>query len=192
VDPDYRLAGTLEGRMNISEIVAQLRVMHEVPRVAIRAAEADRASAVPAFLAEIDRYLRSGGTIEERWGLYWMFHLLGQWREKSAYRPLAQLLRSPPEEIDDIFSVVVGDTVHRVMGAVFDGDPKPLYDVILDEGADEYVRGRLCEALAVVAVRGDVSRDEIAGFLRSCYVDLRPQSESFVWNGWSLPLRCSA
>jgi hypothetical protein len=36
-------------------------------------------------------------------------------------------------------------TTHRVMAAVFDGDPQPIYDIILDPAADEFVRSRMCE-----------------------------------------------
>ena len=30
-------------------------------------------------------------------------------------------------------------TTHRVMAAVFDGDPQPIYNIILDENADEFI-----------------------------------------------------
>jgi L-asparaginase II len=48
---------------------------------------------------------------------------------------------------------ILGDaitaTTHRVMAAVFDGDPQPLYEIILDRNAEEFVRSRMCEALAM-------------------------------------------
>jgi hypothetical protein len=33
------------------------------------------------------------------------------------------------------------------MVAVFDGDPKPIFEIILDPEAEEFVRSRMCEAL---------------------------------------------
>ncbi|MQA93009.1 MAG: DUF1186 domain-containing protein, partial [Gemmatimonas sp.] len=71
-----------------------------------------------------------------------------------------------------------------VMAAVFDGNPQPLYDVILAPEADEFVRSRMCEALAMVTLRGELPRVEAARFLQACYTDLQPQDECFVWNGW--------
>jgi hypothetical protein len=56
----------------------------------------------------------------------------------------------------------VTSTGHRVMAAVFDGDPQPLYDVIFDPAADEYIRSRMCEALAVVTLRGEMPREQAA------------------------------
>jgi hypothetical protein len=70
------------------------------------------------------------------------------------------------------------------MAAVFDGDPQPLYDVILEPEADEFVRCRMCEALAMVTLRGELPRAEAARFLRACYSDIEPQDECFVWQGW--------
>jgi hypothetical protein len=50
-----------------------------------------------------------------------MFHLLGEWRETSAYPVLARLLRLPGEDMDEILGDAVTKTSHRVMAAVFDG-----------------------------------------------------------------------
>ena len=77
----------------------------------------------------------------------------------------------------------VDTTGHRVMAAVFDGDPVPLYDIIRDPAADEAVRSRMLEALAMVTLRGELPREETARFLRSCFTDL-PQRDCFVWDGW--------
>jgi hypothetical protein len=114
--------------------------------------------------------------------LFWIFHLFGEWREKSAYRPLARLLRRP--EIYDVLGDAVGETSHRVMAAVFDGDPQPLYDIILDPDADEFVRSRMCEALAMVVLQGELDRAAAARFLRDAFAEMRPQAECFVWAGW--------
>jgi hypothetical protein len=81
----------------------------------------------------------------------------------------------------------ITETSHRVMAAVFDGDPEPLYEVILDPGADEYVRSRMCETIAMVTLRGEIPRAEAVRFLRACYFDLDPQDpevECWVWHGW--------
>jgi hypothetical protein len=115
---------------------------------------------------------------------FFIFHLLGAWREKSAYRPLARLLRRPSDDLHRIFGDTVTETTHRVMAAVFDGDPAPLYDVILDPKADASIRSRMCEAIAMVTLRGEMPRAEAARFLRACYSELEPQQECWVWHGW--------
>src|SRR5712671_3590430 len=44
--------------------------------------------------------------------LFFIFHLLGEWREKAAYRPLTRLLRIPGHEIDAIFGDGITSTSH--------------------------------------------------------------------------------
>jgi SEC-C motif/Protein of unknown function (DUF1186) len=42
----------------------------------------------------------------------------------------------------------------------------------------------MCEAIAMVTLRGEMPRAEAVGFLRACYFELNPQEECFVWHGW--------
>jgi hypothetical protein len=170
--------------MDVRQIVEQLAVVDEVPEAAIRAAEADRDSVVPVFVHEITQYLEAGAEPPARFALFWIFHLLGQWREKSAYRPLARLVGGPADDVVDILGDAIHRTVHRVMAAVFDGDPEPLYAIIRDADADEMVRGAMFDTLVMATVRGELPRDEAARFLRACWPDLAPRHATFVWDGW--------
>jgi uncharacterized protein len=169
-----------DGQM--AQILEQLGSGEGLPVDAIRAANANRAAMAPLILRAIEQ--SAGASRPMRRALFIAFHLLGQWREKSAYRPLAAFLRRPDDEIWSILAEAKTETSHRVMAGVFDGDPEPLYEAILDPEADEYVRARMCETLAIVTLRGELPRDEAARFLRSCYESLQPRDECFVWDGW--------
>ena len=169
--------------MDATQILHRLGTDYGLPVEALRAASADRAAVVPVFIQAIEQLLAGRATPQTKNALFFAFHLLGEWREKSAYRPLAALLREP-REVDDVLDGAITETTHRVMAAVFDGDPAPLYDVIRDPEADEFVRSRMCEALAMVTLRGELPREEAARFLRACYDELDPQDECFVWQGW--------
>ncbi len=116
--------------------------------------------------------------------LFFIFHLLGEWRDKAAYRPLARLLRCPEHELNAILGDGITSTSHRVMAAVFDGDPQPLYEIILDPHAEQFVRSRMCETLAMLVLRGELDRTLVARFLRDAFMELQPQAECYVWQGW--------
>jgi hypothetical protein len=171
--------------MDSARILAQLAFQKPLPVEAIRAVEADREAAVPIFLRAIESYLSLEGDFVAAEALFLIFHLLGAWREKAAYQPMARLLSRPDEEIDavlgDFFPVETGP---RVMAAVFDGDPAPLYALVHDENVDEFIRGGMCEAIAIVTLQGELAREEAARFLRACYCELNPQDECWVWHGW--------
>ncbi len=174
------------GVMDINDILYQLAHAEGLPKEALRDAAERREEIVPVFLREVDEYLASDAEARDEFGLplFFIFHLLGDWREKKAYRPLARLLRCESKEMDGLLGDCITETTHRVMAAVFDGDPQPLYDVILDAKADEYIRSRMCEALAMAVLRGELDRKEAARFLRDGFMNLEPQAECYVWQGW--------
>jgi hypothetical protein len=176
---------TAEAETETTRLLDDLNVLEGLPVEAIRTADAHREYVAPIFLDVIEAYLLEDARPSIEQALFFIFHMLGHWREKPAYRPLAKLLSRPADEIDVIFGGATTETPHRVMAAVFDGDPQPLYDVILNREADEFVRSRMCEALAMVTLRGEMPRAEAERFLRACYSDLEAEdSGCFVWNGW--------
>jgi hypothetical protein len=171
--------------MDVRAILHELTQAEGLPREVLKAASAQRGEIVPVFLKEIEDYLalkpaaRSKST-----PLFFIFHLLGEWREKAAYRPLARLLRLPRGEVDRIFGDGITTTSHRVIASVFDGDPQPLYDIILDPNAEQFIRSRMCEALAMVTLRGGLDRTLAGRFLRDAFIEMQPQAQCYVWVGW--------
>jgi Protein of unknown function (DUF1186) len=156
-----------------------------LPEDAIRAAREQREEVGPMLVDFVERYLAGEARARElEEALFLAFHLLGEWREQSAYRPLARLLAGPPDQLERAIGMAITETSHRVMAAVFDGDPQPLYQAIEAEHADEFARSRMLEALAMIALSGSLDRGEVATYLRDGFMTLKPHAENFVWQGW--------
>ena len=69
--------------------------------------------------------------------LFYGVFLLADWRERAAYRPFARMMRFPWVSHDHLLGEpAVEEPGYRIMAAVFDGDPKPIFDIILDLDAD--------------------------------------------------------
>jgi hypothetical protein len=171
--------------MDAAAIIQELTQAEGLPREALKAASAQRGEMVPVFLKEIEDHLALEPAERAKpTPLFFIFHLLGEWREKIAYRPLGRLLRLPGQEVDTIFGDGITTTAHRVMAAVFDGDPDPLYQIILDPNAEQFIRSRMCEALAMVTLRGDLDRALAGRFLRDAFMEMQPQAECYAWVGW--------
>jgi len=172
--------------MDAEAILHELTHAAGLPIEALQAASAQRTELLPKFLGVIDDYLglepaaRANST-----PIFFIFHLLGEWREKAAYRPLARLLRCSADEADVIFGDATAETSHRIMAGVFDGNPQPLYDIILDPHAEEFIRSRMCEALAMITLRGELDRNLVGPFLRDAFNELQPQRHCYVWYVWS-------
>jgi hypothetical protein len=171
--------------MDATAIIRELTQAEGLPREALKAASAQRVEMVPLFIKEIEDHLALELTARAKpTPFFFIFHLLGEWQEKAAYRPLARLLRLPGNEVDAIFGDSITTTSHRVMAAVFDGNPEPLYEIILDPSADEYLRASMIEALAMVTLRGELDRDLAGRFLCDVFMEMQPQAECYAWVGW--------
>jgi uncharacterized protein len=170
--------------MDPLQILQALNERGRLPVEAICEAREKREAIVPLMLREIDEFIATGHTRTGEEALFLAFHLLGEWRETAAYRPLANLLRLPGDALELVLSDAKTETAHRVMAAVFDGDPALLHAIIRDEAADEYIRSGMIHALVMLTLSGAVPRAETTAFLRDCYDRLQPRDGCFVWDGW--------
>ncbi|MGD0866027.1 MAG: DUF1186 domain-containing protein [Rhizomicrobium sp.] len=170
--------------MDIAEIIEALGSSKTIPKDAILAAREQQEAAVPAFIAAVNAYVEGKLDAPNADAIFMIFHLLGEWRKKAAYRPLARLLHFPSDAIETALGDATTITCHRVMASVFDGDPQPLYDIILDSNADEYIRARMFDVLAMAVARDELARDEVTRFLRAGFAEIEPQGACFVWDGW--------
>jgi hypothetical protein len=163
-----------------------MQILHELgagdglPIAAILAATDDRANAAPLLAEALARHEPRDEV--EGDGLFIAFHLLGQWREKSAYRDVARFLRRP--DADQILGDATTATCHRVMANLFDGDCNPIYEIIRDADADEFIRSRMFDTLVMLVLQSELDRTEVAAFLNAAFGELQPQGESPVWFGW--------
>ena len=171
--------------MEPQAILAHLAQDQGLPEAAILAARERWPEVAPLLVDLVERYTAGDAAARElRPALFWSFHLLGERRERSAYRPLAALLAIDGDDLDELLGDATTETAHRVMAAVFDGDPSPLHQVIEAERADPFVRARMLETLALLVLRGGLGREEVARYLRDAFADLRPHADNYVWVGW--------
>jgi Protein of unknown function (DUF1186) len=102
--------------MEPQAILYHLARAEGLPEQAMRAAGERRHAAAPVLVDFVERYL-AGETsaCEFEAALFFAFHLLGEWRENSAYRPLARLLALEPSKVNDLLGDAITETSHRVM-----------------------------------------------------------------------------
>jgi hypothetical protein len=168
------------------EIMAALEAHGPLPREALEAAGPSRDEMVPVFLDYISR-LQSAG-IDELEGMdafIFMFFLLAEWRETRAYRPLATLLRRDPEFLDALLGDSITEASARVMAGVFDGDLQPLFDILLDDAADGFLRGEMFDTLAIVALENPDLRPQITQFLVDFFDLTGTVTGEEVWWAWA-------
>jgi len=88
------------------------------PKAAMAAARMDRETISPVFV-DLVRRLGAQRIAEmddaDTMALIPAFHLLGEWQEPNAHRPLVDLLRRPAEVLDYLLGDAITETSYRVL-----------------------------------------------------------------------------
>lgn len=169
--------------MTVDSIIETFTLCESFPAEAIAVATERREEILPRFLKEMDEVI--DGTWEEEvpTPVFLIFHLLGSWHERRAYRTMARLLAVDPDRLGWVFGDSITETVGRVMAAVYDGDPQPLFDLIGNEGVDEYIRQSLFDTLVILVRDGRLDRDRVVSFLAEAPQRLKAGKGHVVWVG---------
>jgi hypothetical protein len=170
--------------MEPQEIIDALGAESGFPVEAIRAADAQRDIMAPLFIDLIERQLAGTAGPREEMALFFVFHLLGSWRVKAAYRPVLRLVRLPESRVEFLLSDAITETLHRVVANLFDGDLEPLREAILDADAYQFVRSGLFDTVVMLAAQGKLTREAAVGLLTDCADSLRPRDCHHAWAGW--------
>ncbi|MEI4233751.1 DUF1186 domain-containing protein [Roseovarius sp. D22-M7] len=156
--------------MTPSEIMHDLARDDMFPRAAMAAAREDRDTMAPIFVDLVTR-LATQDLPEMRdddmTALIPVFHMLGEFREPRAYRPLLRLLRQPSENPEAILGDALTETSFRVIAGTFDGDLQPLFEAIEDPKAYEFSRAALMDALVLIAQLYPDRRATIEDYVRT-------------------------
>ena len=182
-----RLPGDMT--MTPEEILADFSSQNAFPSDAMAAAGANREAMIPVFLDQIERLLSDKpGSFDDTdvSTFLFVYFLLGEWRDSRAYRPLVALLRQDPDFVDMLIGDAVTEGTARVIAGVCDGDLQPIFTVIGDSAADEFVRAQMIDALVIIAHAHLDKKPEVEAFLT---ISPRLTSRSLTFSGSPGPLR---
>ena len=171
--------------MNLDQILKELSTANELPRAALEAAIAQRDEVTPVFLEILEDFVAGGARDESQYELvFFIVHLLGEFRETRSFRPLMDLLRFDPITLEKVLGDATTEDLPKLVISLYDGEFARLKAVIDDSEADEFVRWSLMTAFGYLAWEGRIDREEAAAYLAACYRDLRPRTTNSVWTGW--------
>jgi len=172
--------------MTPEEIMRDLERDDIFPKAAMTEAGTRREEMAPIFIDLVSRLARQ--RIPEMkdadvMALIPIFHLLGEWQDPRAYRPIVQMLRRPTKVIDHLLGDAVTETSFRVIAGTFDGDLRPVFDGIEDRKADEFARSSLMNALVLIAQLHPAERPVIENYFRT-FRKRCPKAHVDLLTGW--------
>jgi hypothetical protein len=176
--------------MKPESIMAAFETRGPLPRAALRAAGESREAMAPMFLDYIDRLLELDvEAADDDHAFTFIYHLLAEWCETRAYRPMARLLRRDPTFVDRLMGDGITECTARVMASLFDGDLEPILDAIRDEDADPFVRGQMLDALVILALDRPLLKQDVSDFLRAFHAEARETTTpDVVWSSWAFAI----
>ena len=173
--------------MEIQEILKQLEIYDGTfPKEALEAAIEKKEKITPILLDSLNKITQEA----ERYSLYreYILHahalyLLAQFREKQAY-PLMHKFFSISHPI---IEMLIGEShieqAGRLLASVSDGDMSLIKDLIENPDVYEYVRSSCIDALIVLMVNGDLSRELVIEYFSELFDNKLERKQGYIWNG---------
>lgn len=112
-----------------------------IPNTAYEVLIAHQEEVTPLFIQIIKNVIER----HERTGDYYVAHihallLLSQFREKTAYPVIIELLNLPIDSIDRLIGDMFTETMPKMITSVYDGNPEPLFALLVNHDAHEILR----------------------------------------------------
>jgi Protein of unknown function (DUF1186) len=172
--------------MDSGQIIAEFKQAIEVPVEAVREAEQQREVLAPLLIDVLARAAKDPveELVDQEGLIFLAFHLLGSWKETSAYSAVTDLLGSDVEKVEWLLGDAVTITAHRVVFNLFDGDLAPVKRLIENPDVDVYVRRRMFDLLGMLMLQGKLERVDLVDYLRELHGRLEGDPEGLVWAGW--------
>ena len=96
-------------------------------------------------------------------------YLLAQFRERRAYKPIADFFSIPGEATLEVTGDLVKEDLGRILAAVSGGNTGLIRQLIENRDANEYVRDAALVSLLALLVEGETTREEIVAYTKSLY-----------------------
>jgi hypothetical protein len=172
--------------MELAHILEELAYdLGELPREAIEAAIAKRAQITP-YLLEIlaDAIKRIDEIIEDDnyQGHLYAMYLLAQFREERAFPYIVQLFSFPGDIPHSIAGDVLTEDLSRILASVCGKETAPLFTLIENPSANEYVRAACQTCLVILVGCGNLQRTFVIDYFKQLFEGKLERAHSFAWD----------
>jgi hypothetical protein len=173
--------------MTVPEILKTLSADEPMPlEETLEAAVAQREAITPELLRVLDEVASDPEGYEKRengnLALCAIF-LLAQFREKRAYPLIVRIVSAPEASPCLLPKDLTSSGLDSILASVFDGDLRPLRDLIQNESADEFARWSAITSILILEHVGSISRESAVDFYRGLLNGGLQRTGSYVWFG---------
>jgi hypothetical protein len=144
------------------------------------------ADAIEADIIAVLQRARHEELDDPSWRLFFRgIHILGGRRLPAAYRPLVALLREPLDRVQGLLGDAITENLSEILAGLFDGDERPLRELVADRSVGEFVRDAALKALSFMAFERRTDRAGFEAFLLHFdEAKLAGPDDDALWHGW--------
>ncbi|MDJ0703417.1 MAG: DUF1186 domain-containing protein [Leptolyngbyaceae cyanobacterium MO_188.B28] len=171
--------------MELTEIISALEenTSRKFPRLVVEDAIAQQEAITPLLLKALEDAKTNIEEIDDKPSYFlhvYALYLLAQFREPKAYPLVVDFFSIPGEITLDVTGDLVTENLGRILASVYDGDLKPIKQLIENSAVNEYVRGAAVNSLLTLVAQEVISREEVIQYFQELFSTLE-KDESYFW-----------
>lgn len=155
----------------LEDILEDLRYLTEgFPRAAVEAALLRQAEITPILLTFLEDALLEYEELDDNdVGHLYALYLLAYFREKAAFPLIIKIASLPDDWPEFLLSDTITESLHRIMGSVYDGNIKLLQELIENKNANTWSRNAALRALLVLVKAHQIERDWVIHYFKQLF-----------------------
>ena len=170
-------------------LLQEIATAEDLPAAAIARCMLCIPEVAPELLAAIARAADGPLTSQSDLNLaYYGVFILAAAREPRLQAPLLRLLRLPDDALHQVLGGEYPTPLPRIAVGAFDGDAQPLFGLLCDADASEFVRMSLFGAVAYLTWLGSIPAETTRAFLHRFDLERAIPAGDIGWNGWEMAI----
>ncbi|MGD9152290.1 MAG: DUF1186 domain-containing protein [Gammaproteobacteria bacterium] len=153
------------------------------PEKALKMVIAEKDKIVPHLLSSLKNVIANYEVLDDAAMLHiYAIFLLAQFREKTAYPLILDILRLPDDYADECFGDAAGGySMTNIIASVYNGDLNPIFEIIENPKYNEYCRATALDSLLALYATEQIDKKTLVNYFRSLFDGKLPKDNSFVW-----------
>lgn len=160
-----------ESKNTMTELVKRIKYHPETefPEEELKEIIARKEEAIPLLINILKRVRDKPETPfvdSDYFGHIYALFLLAQFRAEEAYPIVLELLSLPDDELYGVFGDMIEAFIGPVLASICGGDVSSIKGMIENESINGYVRAEAVNALAILALDGEIGREELMAYYK--------------------------
>ncbi len=169
--------------MELDDIIEVMTLGVFLPEAALAAAQLQKTAVTARLLDLLAAEVAEPGEGEA--DLSAPLLLLAEWQEQRAFALVCELMTCPADLFEAIFEEAVSNHLDAVLAQLYDGNPRPLFEGVVNGDIDEEASVAFLGALVRLVHQDRIEPAALETFLDDIYPIVSENDASFIGHAWT-------